>query len=59
MNAYKEVLKEHAIDLTKEMYFGALGMDDRTFVKAMFDRANKSAETSLVEVLKQRQLHRQ
>jgi len=49
MNAYKKVLKEHAIDLTKEMYFSALGMDDRTFVKSMFDRVNKSAEASLVE----------
>jgi beta-phosphoglucomutase len=49
MNAYKEVLKEHAIDLTEELYFSALGMDDRSFVKAMFDRANKSAEASLVE----------
>jgi beta-phosphoglucomutase len=49
MNAYKEVLKEHAIDLTEELYFGALGMDDKTFVKSMFDRANKSLEASVVE----------
>jgi HAD superfamily hydrolase (TIGR01509 family) len=49
MNAYKEVLKEHEIDLTKELYFGALGMDDKTFVKSMFDRANKSMEGSVVE----------
>jgi len=49
MNAYKEVLKDHAIDLTKEMYFGALGMDDKTFVKSMFDRANKSLEAAVVD----------
>mgnify|MGYP003694491189 CR=1 FL=1 len=48
MNAYKEVLKEHEIDLTKELYFGALGMDDKTFVKSMFDRANKGSEASVV-----------
>ena len=48
MNAYKEVLKEHSIDLTEELYFGALGMDDKTFVKAMFDRANKTLEDSVV-----------
>src|SRR6476646_9741384 len=48
MNAYKEILKEHSIDLTEEMYFGALGMDDKTFVKSMFDRVNKSAQGSLV-----------
>lgn len=41
MNAYREVLKEHDIDLTEEWYFEALGMDDKTFVKAMFQRANK------------------
>ena len=47
MNAYKEVLKEHGIDLTEEWYFGALGMDDKTFVKAMFGRANKQISDSV------------
>jgi HAD superfamily hydrolase (TIGR01509 family) len=49
MNAYKQVLKEHDIDLTEEWYFSALGMDDRTFVSAMFERAKKNADDSLVE----------
>jgi beta-phosphoglucomutase len=49
MNAYKQVLKEHDIDLTEEWYFSALGMDDRTFVSAMFERAKKNAADSLVE----------
>ena len=48
MNAYKEVLKQHGIDLTEEWYFSALGMDDRTFVKAMFERANKQISDSIL-----------
>ena len=41
MKAYQEVLRGHGIELTEEWYFDALGMDDRTFVRAMFDRAQK------------------
>ncbi|HEX3279879.1 MAG TPA: HAD family phosphatase [Pyrinomonadaceae bacterium] len=39
--AYQEVLRDHAIDLTEADYFGALGMDDKTFVRAAFERSNK------------------
>jgi phosphoglycolate phosphatase/beta-phosphoglucomutase len=49
MNAYKEVLKQHDIDLTEEWYFSALGMDDRTFIKAMFERAKKQMSDAVVE----------
>ena len=41
MKAYQEVLRGHGIELTEEWYFDALGMDDRTFVRAMFERAKK------------------
>ena len=41
MKAYQEVLRGHNIELTEEWYFDALGMDDRTFVRAMFERAKK------------------
>lgn len=41
MKAYQEVLRGHDIQLTEEWYFDALGMDDRTFVRAMFERAQK------------------
>jgi len=51
MNAYKEVLKEHGIDLTEEWYFSALGMDDKTFVKAMFERAHKELSPSVLEAV--------
>ena len=41
MKAYQEVLRGYEIDLTEEWYMSALGMDDRTFVKAMFERAKR------------------
>ena len=41
MKAYQEVLRGHEIDLTHELYFGALGMDDKTFVQSMFAHAKK------------------
>ncbi len=42
MEAYREVLREHSIDLSEADYFGALGMDDKTFVRAAFAGANKT-----------------
>jgi len=42
MAAYQDVLREHAIDLTEADYFGALGMDDKTFVRAAFSRASRT-----------------
>jgi HAD superfamily hydrolase (TIGR01509 family) len=41
MKAYREVLRGHDIELTEEMYFGGLGMDDRTFVRSIFGKAGK------------------
>ena len=41
MKAYQEVLRGHDVNLTEELYFGALGMDDRTFVRSMFAKAGK------------------
>jgi HAD superfamily hydrolase (TIGR01509 family) len=49
MKAYQEVLRGHDIELTEEWYFDALGMDDRTFVRAMFDRAQKPLTDSALE----------
>ena len=40
MAAYQDVLREHSIELSEADYFGALGMDDKTFVRAAFARAN-------------------
>jgi phosphoglycolate phosphatase/beta-phosphoglucomutase len=60
LNAYKEILREQGIDLTEEWYFGALGMDDKTFVRAMFEKAGKPAAEDLqASVLAAKtQLHR-
>lgn len=42
MRAYQSVLKEHGVDLTEEDYYTSLGMDDKTFVRAAFDRVAKA-----------------
>jgi phosphoglycolate phosphatase/beta-phosphoglucomutase len=49
MKAYHEVLSGHEIALTEELYFGALGMDDRTFVRSMFAHAKKPLSDPLLE----------
>ena len=49
MKAYQEVLSGHEIALTEELYFGALGMDDRTFVRSMFTHAKKPLTDGLLE----------
>ena len=61
MKAYQEVLSGHEIGVTQELYFGALGMDDKTFVQSMFAHAKKPLSDSLlVEVLGAKtDLHRQ
>lgn len=52
MAAYQDVLRAYDIELTQEMYFSALGMDDRTFVRTAFDRAGQQlSEGTLNSVL--------
>jgi phosphoglycolate phosphatase/beta-phosphoglucomutase len=51
MKAYQEVLRGHQIELTEEWYMSALGMDDRTFVKAMFDRAKRPLTDPVLETV--------
>ena len=61
MKAYQEVLRGHEIDLTEEGYMSALGMDDRTFVQAMFERAKKPLSNPVLETVlgAKTDLHRQ
>ena len=61
MNAYKEVLSGHEIALTEELYWAALGMDDKTFVRSMFAHAQKPlSDPLLAEVLDAKtELHQQ
>ncbi|HVF22503.1 MAG TPA: HAD family phosphatase [Pyrinomonadaceae bacterium] len=41
MKAYQDVLRPHDIEVTEELYFSALGNDDRTFVQSLFAKAGK------------------
>ena len=61
MKAYQEILRGHGVDLTEEWYFDSLGMDDKTFVKSIFSRANKPlTEPLLAQVMDTKtDLHRQ
>jgi len=61
MKAYEQVLKGHEITLTEELYFGALGMDDRTFVRSMFEHAKKPLTDPVLETVldAKTDLHRQ
>ena len=49
MKAYQEVLREYEIALTEEMYFSALGMDDRRFVQLMFEKVKKPLTIPVLE----------
>jgi beta-phosphoglucomutase len=51
MTAYQEVLREHSIELTEADYFGALGMDDKTFVRTAFARANKTLTDEVLGIV--------
>jgi beta-phosphoglucomutase len=61
MKAYQEVLQGHEIALTEELYFGALGMDDKTFVRSMFEHAKKPLANPVLEKVlgAKTDLHRQ
>ena len=61
MRAYQQILCEHQVELTEEWYFDALGMDDKTFVRAMFERAKQPlSEEQFNNVLAAKtELHRQ
>ena len=48
MRAYQEVLKDEGVDLTEEDYYNSLGMDDRTFVSAAFERVGESIDKEAI-----------
>src|SRR5215207_8679158 len=39
LEAYKEVLGREGLTVTEEEYYASLGMDDLTFVRAAYERA--------------------
>ena len=48
MKAYQEILAKEGIELTEEAYLASLGMDDKTFVEAAYERVGKTPETNKV-----------
>jgi HAD superfamily hydrolase (TIGR01509 family) len=61
MTAYQELLSEQGIELTENDYYGALGMDDETFVRAAFERGKKKLTDNVLTGLLARKVarHRQ
>ena len=53
MRAYQELLAGENIALTDEQYYECLGMDDRTFVEAAYQRAGLTPDTNKVLELMQ------
>ncbi len=49
MKAYQEVLSSEGIDLNEEDYLASLGMDDRTFVVAAYERAGKKVDDAKID----------
>ncbi|MEO6051322.1 MAG: HAD family phosphatase, partial [Pyrinomonadaceae bacterium] len=48
MAAYQQVLQEDGIEMTEDDYFSALGMDDRTFVTAAYERSGKKVDDARI-----------
>jgi len=44
--AYREVMRPYGIELTDEAYYARMGMNDRAFVKSVFDEAGKPIDDS-------------
>jgi len=55
MEAYKEVLHEHDIEVTASDYYRALGLDDKGFVRAAFTRAGKKLSDEVMKNIQKMQ----
>ncbi|MFN2492008.1 MAG: HAD family hydrolase [Pyrinomonadaceae bacterium] len=51
MSAYQEILQEQGIELTEGDYYDSLGMDDKNFVRAAFQRADKNLTDELLTAI--------
>ena len=49
MKAYQEVLRGHDISLTEDIYYGGLGMDDRTFLRSVFAKSGKPLTDAVLD----------
>ena len=48
MKAYQEILKDEGLELTEEQYYASMGMDDRTFLENVYQRADKKPEANKI-----------
>jgi HAD superfamily hydrolase (TIGR01509 family) len=48
MRAYQEILADQGIALSEQDYYDSLGMDDRTFVRAAYARADKNVDEKTI-----------
>jgi beta-phosphoglucomutase len=51
MAAYQDVLREQGIELTESDYYSALGMDDKTFVRAAYERAKQTLTDDILKIV--------
>src|SRR6266498_4621762 len=51
MAAYKDAFSEQGIELTENDYYSALGTDDKTFVRAAFERGKKTLSDDVLKVI--------
>jgi beta-phosphoglucomutase len=51
MAAYQHVLRDHGINVSESDYYGALGMDDKHFVRAAFVRGKKSLTDEVLRMI--------
>jgi beta-phosphoglucomutase len=60
LKAYQEAFEPEAVTLTEKDYYDALGMDDRTFVRTIFERAGKPLDEDAMRSVIERKsdLHR-
>lgn len=61
LRAYRDVLGTDGITLTDEDYYSSLGMDDKTFVRAAFERAGRTASDEMMNAIIERksEMHRE
>jgi HAD superfamily hydrolase (TIGR01509 family) len=51
MAAYQIILREQGIELTESDYYSALGMDDKTFVRAAFERGKRPLTDEILAMI--------
>ncbi|MBK9164343.1 MAG: HAD family phosphatase [Acidobacteria bacterium] len=47
--AYREVMKPYGIEMTDEDYYSRMGMNDRVFVRSVFEAAGKEISESDID----------